>query len=152
MSDPIHGKVARILNARELALNIGSDHGVKIGMLFDVLDQKGEDITDPDTGEVLGSLQRPKVRVKIVSVQERLSVASTYKSREVNVGGSADFGGIGRISAMLMPPKYVRAYETLKTNEQTWEDLDETKSYVKSGDPVVSVKEVSEGSEIQVGS
>jgi hypothetical protein len=148
MSDPIHGKVARILNARELALNIGSDHGVRIGMLFDVLDQKGEDITDPDTGEVLGSLQRPKVRVKIVSVQERLSVASTYKSREVNVGGSADLGGIGRISAMLMPPKYVRSYETLKTNEQTWEDLDETKSYVKSGDPVVSVKEVSVSSEI----
>ena len=147
MSNPIHGKVARILNARELVLNIGSEHGVKIGMLFDVLDRKGEDIKDPDTGEVLGSLQRPKVRVKIVSIQEKLSVASTYKSKEVNVGGTVDFGGIGKISAMLMPPKYVRSYETLKTTEQTWEDLDENKSYVKSGDPVVSVKELPVSSE-----
>lgn len=144
MSSPIHGKVARILNSRELALNIGSVNGVKMSMLFDVLDPKGEDIQDPDTGEKLGSLQRSKVRVKIVSVQERLSVASTYKSREINVGGSIGYAAIGTVSAMLMPPKYVKRYETLKTTEQTWEDLDETMSYVKSGDPVVSVKEVSE--------
>ena len=58
----IRGKVARILTARQLALNIGVKDGVKVGMLFDVLDPKGDDITDPDTGEVLGSLYRPKVR------------------------------------------------------------------------------------------
>ena len=40
-----------------------------------------------------------------------------------------------------MPPKYVNRPETLKTEEKTWEDLDETKSYVKTGDPVVEVLE-----------
>lgn len=142
MSKAIHGKVARVLNSRELALNIGTENGVKIGMLFDVLDPKGEDIRDPDTQEILGSIQRPKVRVKIISAQEKLSVASTYKATEINVGGVADFAGVGRISAMLMPPKYLKKFETLKTTEQTWEDLDESKSYVKTGDPVVSVSEV----------
>ena len=44
----IQGKVARILNSRELAINIGSNNGVQAGMYFDILDPKGENITDPD--------------------------------------------------------------------------------------------------------
>ncbi|PZO29833.1 MAG: hypothetical protein DCE88_06740, partial [Betaproteobacteria bacterium] len=43
------------------------------------------------------------------------------------------------VSRALMPPKYVEKYETLKTDEQTWEDLNEEQSYVKTGDPVVQV-------------
>jgi hypothetical protein len=142
MSKIIHGKVARILNSRELALNIGSIDGVKLGMFFDVLDLKGEDIRDPETQEILGSLQRPKVRVKIIAVQEKLSVASTYKSTEINIGGIIGYPGVGTISALLMPPKYVKEYETLKTTEQTWEDLEESKSYVKTGDPVISIRDI----------
>ena len=33
-AEPIHGKVARVLNSREVAVNKGSDAGVKIGMIF----------------------------------------------------------------------------------------------------------------------
>ena len=140
-SEPIRGKVARILDARELVINVGSRDGVIVGMYFDVLDPKGEDIKDPDTGEILGSLERPKVRVQIVKVQERLSVASTYRKSVVNIGGQgAALGDLrGGISALFMPPKYVTKYETLKTTEKTWEDLDEKESYVKIGDPVVQV-------------
>ncbi len=134
---PIRGKVARILNTRELVINVGANSGVVVGMYFDVLDPKGEDIKDPVTREVLGSLERPKVRVKVISVKERLSVASTYKKREVNVGGGGwELTGMARL---FMPPKYVTQYETLKTTESTWEDLDEKESYVKTGDPVVQV-------------
>ncbi len=146
MSDLIRSKVARVLNSREIAIAAGIKQGVKIGMYFDVLDQKGEDIRDPDTGEILGSLDRPKVRVKITQVQELLSVASTYKKEKVNIGGSgygisSAIGSIGVLSQALMPPKYVTKYETLKTNEKTWEDLDEEQSYVKIGDPVVQILE-----------
>jgi hypothetical protein len=135
--DLIRGKVARILNSRELALNIGEEDGVAIGMYFDVLDSKGEDILDPDTGAVLGSLQRPKVRVKIIRVLEHLSVASTYKKHQVNVGGRGV--AVQSFADVLLPPKYVDKYETLKTSEKTWEDLDEEDSYVKTGDPVIQV-------------
>jgi hypothetical protein len=135
---PIRGKVARILNSRELAINVGSKDGVVVGMHFDVLDPKGEDIKDPDTGEILGSLERPKVRVQVVKVQDSLSVASTYKKHEVNVGGTGGLGITG-FAQLFMPPKYVTKYETLKTIEKTWEDLDEKESYVKTGDPVVQV-------------
>ncbi len=145
---PIRGKVARILNSRELAINVGSADGVVVGMYFDILDAKGEDITDPESGEVLGSVERPKVRVRVIKVQDRLSVASTYRARKINVGGQGlalDIIG-SRFSDLFMPPKYVTKYETLKTDEKTWEDLDEQQSYVKTGDPVVQVVE-----EVDVG-
>ena len=144
MTEPIRGKVARILNSREMVINVGSKGGVTIGMRFDVMDTKGENITDPDTGQLLGSVERQKVRVEISKVQENLSVASTYKKRTVNVGG----GSMGLASQMFMPARWVTKYETLKTDEQTWEDLHETDSYVKTGDPVVEVlNDIDEGSE-----
>ena len=138
MTDLIRGKVARILNSREIAINVGWDDGVSPGMCFDVMDQNSEDVRDPDTQEVLGSIQRPKIRVKITMVQKKLSLASTYKTRRVNVGGSIDLTGLSRA---LMPPKWITTYETLKTEETTWEDLEEQKSFVKTGDPVVQVVE-----------
>ena len=47
MTDPIRGKVARILNSRDMVINVGSRSGVAVGMRFDVMDAKGEDIRDP---------------------------------------------------------------------------------------------------------
>lgn len=137
----IRGKVAQILNTRELVINLGSEDGVTSGMYFDVIDPKGTDIEDPDTGETLGSIERPKVRVKVSRVETRLSMASTYRSKKVNIGGQGgtrDFSS-GFLSQILAPPKWVTKYETLKTQEKTWEDLDEKESYVKIGDPVVQV-------------
>lgn len=145
---PIRGKVVRILTSRQLALNLGSQHGVKMGMKFDVLDSRGDDITDPDTGELLGSLYRPKVRVQIIEVQERLSVAETFIKREVNIGGTGGFY-LGGIADMLRPPKWVTKFETLKTDERTWEDLDESQSYVKTGDHVIQVIEQAEESVVK---
>ncbi len=136
MTGPIRGRVARILNSREVVINIGSRRGVVIGMRFDVMATTGENITDPDTGELLGSVERPKVRVEITKVQEKLAVASTYKETRVNVGGQGLRLGM---SDLFMPAKWVTKHETLKTDEQTWEDLHEMDSYVKTGDPVVEV-------------
>jgi hypothetical protein len=135
---PIRGKVARILSSRQLALNIGEQHGVTVGMKFDVLDPKGHDITDPDSGEVLGSLRRRKVRVEVIEVQERLSLAQTFRKSKINIGGTG-FSATQTIADMLKPPKWVTKYETFRTDEQTWEDLDEDESIVKTGDPIVQV-------------
>ena len=135
---PLRGKVARILDSRSLVINIGSQHGVRIGMYFDVMDTTGGCIRDPDTNEILGSVERPKVRIRIIGVQDKLSVASTYRKTISNIGGTGaaiDFG----FTRALMPPKWVTEYETLKTDEQTWEDLSEEESRVKTGDPVSQV-------------
>lgn len=139
MTAPIRGKVARVLNSREIVINVGTANGVVVGMYFDVMDPKGENIKDPDSGAILGSIERPKVRLQVTRVQERMAIASTYKKSQVNVGGK--LADIGVISRALMPPKWITQYETLKTEEKTWEDLDESQSYVKIGDPVVQVIE-----------
>ena len=145
MTEPIRGKVAQVLNSREIVMNIGSTNGVAVGMCFDVVDPKGTDIRDPDTDEVLGSIDRPKVRVRVTKVKGKLSLASTQTQR-VNVGGS--LGDFGRL---LMPPRWITQYETLRTKDKNWDDLNEEDSYVKTGDPVVQVVEESEGEQESAG-
>jgi hypothetical protein len=76
--------------------------------------------------------------VKVISVQDKLSVASTDKKERVNIGGVGI--GTSAISQLFMQPEYDSQYETLKTEEKTWEDISEEESYVKCGDPVVQVK------------
>lgn len=141
MSSQIRGKVARILNIRELVLNIGEDSGVRVGMIFDVLDSKGEDIIDPDTGRALGSLSRVKVQVRITSVQERLSVAETFHRREITLGSPASAQSyrstISAIAQLFAEPTTVTHVETLKSTGGEYAALDEKDSYVKTGDVVV---------------
>lgn len=138
MTDPIRGKVARILNSRELVINRGSTSGVTLGMRFVVLDPGGEGITDPDTGEILGSLQKPKVQVEVTQVSDRIAVARTYQQYRVNVGGTFS-NPLGEIATLLTPPRLVNRYETLKSAEADWEPLTEAQSIVKRGDPVVQI-------------
>ena len=145
MAKPISGKVARVLNTREIAINVGTTKGVAIGMYFDVIDSHDEDIRDPDTDEVLGSIERPKARLRITHVQERLSVATTYQSEQVNLGGPGhiEAGGLalGPFARALMPPTWITKYETLRKTGEPVKELDEEDSYVKVGDPVVQVIE-----------
>lgn len=140
MTEPIRGKVAQVLNSREIAINIGSAGGVTVGMYFDVLEP--EEVMDPDSGVVLGSIERSKVRVRVSHVQEKISVATTFRKKRVNVGGAVAFPvAFDSVSQLLLPPKWITKYETLKTEEKTWEDLDEKDSYVSTGDRVVQVIE-----------
>ena len=131
----IRGKVANIISSREVALNVGKKHGVELGMLFDIL-SPGRIITDPDTNEQLGSTELPKVRVRISRVDDKFSVASTYRTMRVNVTGRGDILGL------FQPPKWENRYETLKVGqsfESGAEDLDERDSYVSRGDKVIQV-------------
>lgn len=132
---PIEGKVARVLNSRELVINRGSEHGVRRDMLFEVLDDTGSEITDPDTGELIGSVFRPKLRVKVFHVEPRLAVARTYRTRRKNVGGTGFSLGV-LTDFYSAPPRWVDVPETFKSEEAAWENIDEEKSFVKTGDPV----------------
>lgn len=136
----LEGKVAEILDSRNLVINIGKEDEVEVGMYFKVLDPKGENIKDPDTGDVIGSIKRPKRYVKIKDVKENLSLAKTYKKYTVNVGGTGlDLEAAGKFAESLMPPKYKERYETLKAEEKAWEDIDEEESLINIGDPVVQL-------------
>lgn len=145
MTSPIRGKVARILNSRDLVINRGSEVGVKLGTKFAVLDPAGENITDPDTGELIGSVNRTKVQVEVTQVTDKLAVARTYRHSTVNVGGTGY--AMGDIARIFTPPRYVERAETLKTSDADWEPLTEAQSIVKVGDPVVQI-EVSDDDEV----
>ena len=136
MTYRIHGKVAGVLNEREIAINVGTAKGVAVGMYFDVMPAEVKDIIDPDTDEVLGPIERAKVRVEIVHAQEKLSVATTFQTDQVNIGGY-----LGPFARFLMPPKWIEKYETLRTQDKGWSPLHEKDSYVKVGDRVVQVIE-----------
>lgn len=133
--EPIRGSVARVLSSREVAINRGSDHGVEVGMIFKILSQKGSQITDPDTDEELGSVELEKIRVKVTDVQERIAVASTYRSHKVNVGGT----GIGFAGRTFEPPKWEIRVETLKIDDAIREELSERDTFVYRGDPVLQI-------------
>jgi hypothetical protein len=105
-------------------------------MAFAVLDPNAENIVDPDTQETLGSFHRPKVMVRVSSVQEHMCIAGTYESHRENVGGS----GLGGIAGLFQAPRYVTRYKTFKTSDAPeWEQLDEGESYVNVGDPAEEV-------------
>ena len=133
LEEPITGKVARILSAREIAINLGSHNGVKVGMAFDVMNPKGDLIQDPDTGSTLGSVVLPKVRVRISQVNDRVSVATTSYS----IGVSQ----LGTFAKLFLSAGRAATSSTLRRDNSNWEDLDEIESFVKIGDPVVQVVE-----------
>lgn len=139
----IKGKVAKILNSRELVINVGSDNGVTEGMHFNVLDPSGEDIKDPDTGVVLGSLRRTKIQVKVTSVYSNMAVAITFKRTTHHIGRSeipALASDMSSIARWLDVKRTVVKQETLNKPAEAYDPLEEKDSYVKVGDIVESVQ------------
>lgn len=133
----LKGKVAAILNERELVVNLGSDAGVAEGMKFKVLEPTRQ-ILDPDTGEPLGTFEREKVRVKILEVNPKYSVGSTYETYQVTVGS----GGMPDLSHLWGRSRQVTRVRTLRLDGGLYmEPMDETKSFVKIGDLVALIED-----------
>jgi hypothetical protein len=140
-SEQITGKVASIINERELTINIGESNGVKVGMIFKVLADKPLEVFDPESNELLGVIDREKVRVKVSEVYEKFSVCRTYVTHVIGgrgIWGSSSMAAIA--AAYSSEPREV--VETLKAKDKTLPPpLPEEESYVKRGDSVVSVKD-----------
>lgn len=126
MSDElVRAKVARVVNSTDLALNRGTEAGVEVGMRFAILSDAGADIKDPETGEILDSVEIAKTVVKVINVTPRVSIARTFRKME-------SFG-IGSILA----GDRTRS-ETLNSDESTvQQELDPSKAKVKVGDDAI---------------
>ncbi len=140
---PIRGKVAKILNSREVALNIGLNQGVRPGMLFDISGPEGIGIIDPDTGEPLGLVSMPKTRVRIIRADDRLSVAATYRTKSVAVPDyDPDSRTILGTPRIFQPGRLETRYETLEAPfgiDPATGGTHGQNSCVATGDPVVQV-------------
>ncbi len=130
--EPIHAKVAQILTAKDLVLNVGTIHGAYLGMQFVILNRNGKDVVDPDSGKIIGSVPVAKTIVKVISVQDEMCIARTFRSTTNAFAAIALIAGGNR-------------EETLRTSEATAvQELDEADSYVKHGDDAVEVEDLND--------
>jgi hypothetical protein len=136
--DPIRGKIAKVLSNREVVLNVGKGDNVEVGMLFDILVPKLIEIKDPDTGEILGNADNTKTkgRVRVISVAEKFSIATTFRKQRVNVGGRIE---VPKLRDEPEPPRWVLRVERLNTREGSYDRLTEDERLVSTGDPVLQV-------------
>ena len=131
----IRGKVAAILNGRDLVINKGSEDGIIEGMRFIVI-QHDVPIIDPDSGSELGVLTREKIRVRVYEVQPKFSVAKTYETYSAPAP-SGDRTGRGVTPRMVTRERRIL---TESSNPKTV-TIDVTGSTVNIGDPVVQITE-----------
>lgn len=115
MVEPIAGKVAKVLNDREIVLNKGRLDGVEVGDYVGIVDSQEFGIKDPESDDDLGDIVRFKVSLRVTQISDHLSIASTYKVSKVNVGGSFNFDSLRAFQA----PEWVDRVERLSYGEDS---------------------------------
>lgn len=130
----IEGKIAKVLNTREVAINRGSDHGVMRDMEFAVMEPQLS-IVDPDTKESLGDLEREKIRVKVSETHPKFSLARTYETYTAHVPSAyeqAELMSRGRTVTRVR--KII-----IESPGQNTSTIGQEGSTVKVGDPVIQI-------------
>jgi hypothetical protein len=89
----VEAKVAEVLDAARVALNIGRYAGVEKGQ--NVTLWRLVEVTDPDTGDVLGAVRLDKLRMIVEDVYDRFCIASVR--RQSNLAGTVMFGATKKI-------------------------------------------------------
>jgi hypothetical protein len=133
----IRGLVAEVISDREVVLNRGSTHGVREGMYFAILNPDTQQVTDPETGESLGGIRAVNVTVVAVEVAPKLTLARTFRTKRVNVGGNGvNWGRLLR--GDNEEPNYVEQIERLTLRPDSPRRIDPSQSVVQRGDPFES--------------
>jgi hypothetical protein len=93
----VAGRVVRIFDEEKIAINLGSDQGVKKGKNAAIYAPTVE-IEDPTTNETLGEYRHLKVVAKIIAVSSRFSIIGPHSRKEETVapGSFSAFGGFLR--------------------------------------------------------
>ncbi len=87
MDEPGRGKVLQVVDDHTVVVSLGTATTPSISPDDRVLIfVEGEEVTDPDTNEVLGKVEWVKARLKVTHSQERFSTAETpLRFEEVRV-------------------------------------------------------------------
>jgi hypothetical protein len=78
----IEGCIVRIVDERSIIANIGAEHGVTVGAEFVVI-QSLDAVTDPESGDELGTLEAIKARVLAMHVQPKLTTFVPVGSEQI---------------------------------------------------------------------
>lgn len=93
----IEGKVAQIIDRYTIVINRGKSDEVENDMRF-IIYEKGDEITDPDSGKSLGIFENIKMKVKIVNVNENISTAKSDEKYRVTTPSSFNLNYLGSSS------------------------------------------------------
>lgn len=69
-------KVAKIIDEYTIVINAGASNGIEVGDTFQILDKVGNEVLDPDTGEVIGSLDLIKGTVNVMEIYEKMCLCT----------------------------------------------------------------------------
>lgn len=76
-------KVIKIISDKRIVINAGKNE-VQTGDILRVIEKNSEEIVDPDTNEVLGTLDYIKATITIEYVYEHMSICKNYETKTVN--------------------------------------------------------------------
>lgn len=68
----ITGQIVKLLARGRLIIDLGLDHGVRVGDVFAVF-EAGDALTHPTTGEALGVIERVKAHLVVEHAQPKMS-------------------------------------------------------------------------------
>jgi hypothetical protein len=124
----LEGRVALLLNEREIVINIGAEQGVTEGELFGVYLPKPIEVRNPETGELLGEIDDLILKVEAQRVNPKFTICETVGHKT-----------IGSMYGLALNP-YITAIPiqdvplTLRTADSTKpKPIDEKDSIVKIG-------------------
>ena len=72
-------KIAKIIDEYQVVVNAGSNDLIHDDDCLEVY-QPGQEVTDPDTGESLGTLDFVKAKLRVVNVFPKMCVCLLYTS------------------------------------------------------------------------
>lgn len=113
----IEGKVANIIDSTDIAVNLGEEDGVEMGMEF-IVYEVGEVIEDPDTGEALGNVEHVKARVTPKHIQEKITVMTSAETQEKQTGlASFSSNSTKRVKKPIANPSEVSYDDEVKEGD-----------------------------------
>lgn len=70
-------KITKIVDETAFIINAGSENGIEEKDRFEILDTEGEEIKDPDSDEVIGTLNTSKGIIIANTVYPKMTIAKT---------------------------------------------------------------------------
>lgn len=130
----VSGQVAKIVSDTDILINRGTEDGIENGAYFVVLDKDELEIEDPENAVIAGSVRNVKLAFQVVQVSEHLSLARTFRTYTVNVGGQGP--DMSSLMGFGKAPKYIQEIERFTADPEDKIDRSTVRKNIAIGDEV----------------
>lgn len=128
-------KIIKIVDETAFIINAGSDDGIEKDNKFEILDTEGEQIKDPESGEVLGNLNTSKGIIVAETVYPKMTIAKTRM-----VGGELTYeSDILKFANPYLTRKPSHREELFVDESEVTGGLQQSSNPIKIGDEVTKL-------------